>query len=397
MNLFRKKPVNSVQDYESLNKCLTAFDLTFLGVGAIIGAGIFILTGIAAATKAGPAIVLSYMIAGLACGFSALAYAELTATIGGCGSAYNYAYIGMGEFFAWIIGWDLLLEYAVSVSTVSVGLSSYINDFLNTLRIHIPTRLILSPFATGGAINLPAFLAVTLLTIILIIGVKQSARVNNIIVFIKLLVVFLFIVIAAFHINPSNWRPFMPFGWSGVMSGAALIFFAYIGFDAISTAAEEAKFPQRDLPIGIICSLLICTLIYILVSGLLTGMIPYKSLNVSSPISFALLHIGQHFAAALIGVGAIAGLTTVTLVMYYGLTRVFLAMSRDYLIPVFFSKLNEKTKTPVRIILTCGLVTSITAAFIPIKDLAELVNIGTLAAFITVCAGVIILESSNPI
>jgi basic amino acid/polyamine antiporter, APA family len=397
MDLMRKKDPAHLWDHQhtSLKKCLSAFDLTLFGVGAIIGAGIFVLTGIAAATKAGPGIVVSYIIAGLACGFSALAYAELAASVGGCGSAYGYAYAGIGEFFAWLIGWDLLLEYAVSVATVSVGWSSYVNDFLISLHVHLPPDLVRSPFS-GGILNLPAMLVVLALTFLLMAGVKESARFNNAMVVIKLLVIILFIAIAAFNVNPANWRPFLPYGWSGVMGGAALIFFAYIGFDSVSTAAEEATNPQRDLPIGIIMSLLICTGIYIIVAGLLTGILPYPELNVSSPVSFALLKIGHRTAAAAIGAGAIAGLTTVMLVMYYGLSRVFLAMSRDRLIPAFFSKLNSTTQTPFRILFLCGVIICIFSALVPIQDLAELVNIGTLAAFITVCVGVIVLRHTQP-
>lgn len=397
MDLFRKKPAtaNSEHQHGPLKKCLTAADLTLFGVGAIIGAGIFVLTGIAAATKAGPSIILSYIIAGFACGFAALAYAELAASVGGCGSAYNYAYAGIGEFFAWLIGWDLLLEYTISVSAVSVGWSSYVNDFLKSIHIHLPDALTRSPFS-GGVLNLPALMIVFLLSFLLLLGVKESARFNNVMVVLKLLVIALFIIIAAFNINPVHWRPFMPYGWNGVMGGAALIFFAYIGFDAVSTAAEEAAQPQRDLPIGIILSLLICTVIYIIVAGLLTGIVPYKSLNVSSPVSYALLQIGHRAAAGLIGAGAIAGLTTVMLVMYYGLTRVFLAISRDGLAPQFFSKINDKTKTPVRIIASCAVAICLLSALVPIQDLAELVNIGTLAAFITVCVGVLILRRTHP-
>jgi basic amino acid/polyamine antiporter, APA family len=397
MDLFRKKsPLQGVDhDHAPLKKCLNAFDLTFLGIGAIIGAGIFILTGIAAATKAGPAIVISYIIAGLACSFAALAYAELASSVGGCGSAYSYAYAGIGEFFAWLIGWDLLLEYTIAVSAVSVGWSSYVKDLLASLKIHIPTALTHGPFE-GGIINLPALLIVLFLTGVLIVGVKESARFNNVMVAIKLAVVLLFIVIAAFNVHPSYWHPFMPFGWSGVMGGAALIFFAYIGFDAVSTAAEESKMPQRDLPIGIIMSLLICTVIYIIVAGLLTGIMPYSSLNVSSPVSHALLEIGHRTAAGVIGAGAVAGLTTVMLVMYYGLTRVFLAMSRDRLIPLFFGKIHPKTQTPLRIMILCGTLISLFSAFVPIQDLAELVNIGTLAAFVTVCIGIVILRRTHP-
>ncbi|MCC5014458.1 MULTISPECIES: amino acid permease [unclassified Legionella] len=396
MDLFRKKAIHDSVDTDShLAKCLSAFDLVFLGVGAIIGAGIFVLTGIVAATQAGPAIILSYVVAGFACAFAALSYAELAAAIGGCGSAYGYAYAGFGECIAWIVGWDLLLEYAISVSAVSVGWSGYFNDFLRALKINLPPYFLHGP-SDGGIFNLSAFTIILILSALLVYGVKTSSRFNNLMVLVKLLVIFLFIGIALIDINPHNWKPFMPFGWRGVIEGASLIFFAYIGFDAVSTAAEEAINPQRDLPIGIIGSLSICTVLYIIVSGLLTGMAHYSTLNVSSPISYVLLMLGHKIAAALVGVGAIAGLTTVMLVLFYGLSRVFLAMARDGLLPQFFASINSHTKTPIRIIASCGTLMAILAAFIPIADLAELVNIGTLFAFITVCIGVIILRYTHP-
>jgi basic amino acid/polyamine antiporter, APA family len=382
MDLFRKKDIAGSSDNEShLAKCLTAFDLTFLGVGAIIGAGIFVLTGIVAATQAGPAVILSYVMAGFACAFAALSYAELAASIGGCGSAYGYAYAGFGELIAWIVGWDLLLEYSISVSAVSVGWSSYFNDLLLAMKIHIPNYLLHGPI-DGGSFNILAFSVIAALTILLILGVKSSTRFNNVMVTVKLVVILLFIAIASTEVKVENWSTFMPFGWAGVMKGAALIFFAYVGFDAVSTAAEEAINPQRDLPRGIIGSLLICTVLYIIVAGLLTAIAHYSSLNVASPISHSLLVLGYKTAAGLVGVGAIAGLTTVMLVLFYGLTRVFLAMSRDGLLPKIFARTNEHTKTPVRIILLCGILMSTLSAIIPISDLAELVNIGTLFAFI---------------
>ncbi|WED42891.1 amino acid permease [Legionella cardiaca] len=394
MDLFRKKAVNEVNKTE-LNQCLSAIDLIFLGVGAIIGAGIFVLTGIVAATQAGPAIIISYVVAGFACAFAALSYAELAAAVGGCGSAYGYAYAGFGEFIAWIVGWDLLLEYAISVSAVSVGWSGYFNDFLRSIKLQLPVDLLHGP-AAGGLFNFSAFAIIVILGALLSWGVKSSARFNNTMVLVKLLVIFLFIVVATTEIKTQNWSPFMPFGWKGVMEGASLIFFAYIGFDAVSTAAEEAINPQRDLPIGIIGSLTICTILYIVVSGLLTGMTHYSTLNVASPISHALLLLGHRLVAGLVGVGAIAGLTTVMLVLYYGLTRVFLAMSRDGLLPGFFAKTNSHTKTPIRIIALCGIIMSLIAALVPIDDLAELVNVGTLFAFIIVCTGVIFLRYSHP-
>jgi APA family basic amino acid/polyamine antiporter len=396
-SLFRTKPVPDLYEHYGLKlrACLTAVDLTFLGVGAIIGAGIFVLTGFAAATQAGPAIVFSYVVAGLACAFAALSYAELAATVGGCGSAYGYAYASMGELLAWIIGWDLILEYAVSVSAVSVGWSGYAQNMLTGIGLQIPEYLSKSPF-DGGWLNLPALLIVLSISALLIIGVKSTARFNKIMVLTKLTVIGIFIFIATKHVNPANWHPFMPFGFHGIMSGAALVFFAYIGFDAVSTTAEEVINPERDMPIGIITSLAICTVLYIVVSGLLTGIVPYPSLNVSSPISQALLSLGYRTAASLVAVGAIAGLTTVILVMYYGLTRVFLAMSRDGLLPTVFSQVNPTTRTPIRIIIWSGLLMACFSAFIPIHELAEMVNIGTLAAFVIVCVGVIVLRYRQP-
>lgn len=396
MDLFRKKDVCSSIDNENrLAQCLTVFDLTFLGVGAIIGAGIFILTGVVASTHAGPAVVLSYVIAGLACAFAALSYAELAAAIGGCGSAYGYAYAGFGEFIAWIVGWDLLLEYSISVAAVSVGWSGYANNFLMSLKINLPNYLLNGPLA-GGYVNILACFIITILTILLIVGVKSSTRINNVIVFIKLLIVLMFIAVASTEVKVENWSPFMPFGWKGVVEGASLIFFAYIGFDAVSTAAEEAVNPQRDLPRGIIGSLVICTLLYIIVSGLLTAIVHYSVLNVPSPISYALLILGHKTVAGLIGIGAVAGLTTVMLVLFYGLTRISLALSRDGLMPPVFSKVNPATQTPIRIILPCGILMATLAGIFPINDLAELVNIGTLAAFIIVCVGVLWLRYTKP-
>lgn len=396
MNLLRKKVISDCDLSETpLTRCLSGFDLVLMGIGAIIGAGIFVLTGIVAATQTGPAIIFSYIIAGFACAFSALSYAELAASVGGCGSAYGYAYAGFGEFIAWIVGWDLLLEYALSVSAVSVGWSGYFNDFLRSINIHMPYSLLQAP-AHGGIMNVLSLSIILLLSLLLILGVKSSSRVNNIMVLVKLAVIALFITIASAHVNVNNWTPFVPFGWKGVMEGASLIFFAYIGFDAVSTAAEEAINPQRDLPRGILGSLAICTLLYIVVSGLLTGIVDYTTLNVSSPISHAMLMLGHRVAAGLIGVGAIAGLTTVMLVLYYGLTRVFLAMARDGLLPHFFAQTHPGRKTPVRVIILCGALMASISAFVPLGELAELVNIGTLFAFITVCFGVIILRYSNP-
>jgi APA family basic amino acid/polyamine antiporter len=395
-DLFRTKPISSgLPAEESLQPCLTAFDLTLFGIGAIIGAGVFVLTGVVAANAAGPAVVLSYLIAGLASMFAALSYAELAASIGGCGSAYNYAYVGFGEFIAWLIGWNLIFEYGLSVSTVAIGWAGYVNDILNALNIKLPLALTQGPFL-GGTLNIMAILIVAILTLLLCLGVRESARFNAAIVFIKLLTIAAFIGIASGHLNYQNWLPFFPFGWSGVMEGEALVFFAYIGFDALSTAAEETIEPQRNIPIGIIISMVVCTLIYIVVSALLTGIVPYQTLNVSSPVAAALLQLNHPLAAGLIGAGAIAGLTTVMLVMFYGLTRIFLAMTRDGLLPSRFSKINPTTRTPVSIIIGSGIIIACFAGLMPIHRAAELVNIGTLTAFTLVCAGVIVLRRTHP-
>ncbi len=402
--LFRKKPVEDTHCETGLKKCLGAFDLTLLGIGAIIGTGIFVLTGVAAATQAGPAVVLSFVVAGVACAFAALAYAELSASVGGCGSAYGYSYAAFGEFIAWIIGWDLILEYGVATAAVANGWSGYFNNALTAVGLGLPEMLTKGPFA-GGIVNLPAVGIILALMGLLIVGVKESARLNAAMVGIKLLAIAIFVGVAIFHVNPENWSPFMPFGWFdttpdgktiGVLAGASLVFFAYVGFDAVSTAVEETKNPQRDVPIGILASLIFCTVIYIVVSGLLTGIISYTQLNVSSPVAFALQQIGVNWASALVATGVIAGLSTVMLVLYYGLTRIILAISRDGLISPFFAHISGKTHTPVRTTVFCGLVMAVMAGFVPLGILAELVNIGTLAAFVMVCIGVIYLRRSHP-
>lgn len=402
--LFRKKAMVDGEEDHGLKKCLTATDLTLLGIGAIIGTGIFVLTGHAAATQSGPAVVLSFIVAGLACGFAALAYAELAAMVGGCGSAYGYSYVAFGEMIAWIIGWDLILEYGVSVAAVANGWSGYFNNALTAVGFGLPDYLTKGP-AAGGFVNLPAVLIILALMVMLIIGIKQSSKLNAAMVAVKLLTIAVFIAVAVFNVHPENWSPFMPFGWFdhtadgktiGVLAGASLVFFAYVGFDAVSTAVEEARDPQRDVPKGIIYSLLFCTIIYIIVSGLLTGIVPYPELNVSSPVAHALQTIGYNWASALVATGVIFGLTTVMLVLYYGLTRVIVAISRDGLLPASFSKVNPTTQTPVRVTLISGIVMALAAGFVPLGTLAELVNIGTLAAFVLVCAGVIVLRRTHP-
>ena len=405
MKIFRSKHISSDDDVgHGLKRCLSKWDLAFLGVGAIIGTGIFVLTGVAAATQSGPAVMLSFAIAGLACAFAALSYAELSAAVGGCGSAYGYSYVAFGEIFAFIIGWDLLLEYSLAVATVANGWSGYFNNTLTAIGIPLPEMLTKAP-KIGGLINLPAAAIILVLMSLLIMGVKHSAKANNAMVFVKLLTIIVFIAVAMFNVNPDNWHPFMPFGWfqtlpdgktTGVLAGASLVFFAYVGFDAVSTAAEEARNPQRDLPFGIVTSLGFCTAIYILVSGLLTGVVHFSELNVSSPVAHALNLLGYNWASALISTGVIAGLTTVMLVLYYGLTRIIFAMSRDGLFSPFFSKVNPKTHTPIRVIVLCGIIMATAAGFIPLGELAELVNIGTLAAFVLVCLGVLVLRITKP-
>ncbi len=402
-SLFRTKSIEEKND-SGLKKCLSALDLTLLGVGAIIGTGIFVLTGIAAANQAGPAVVLSFVFSGIACAFAALAYAELAAAVGGCGSAYGYSYVAFGEIVAWTIGWILLLEYSVSVAAVANGWSGYFSNALSAIGLALPESLTKSP-ELGGIINLPASAIIILLMGMLIKGAKQSAHLNTAMVCIKLMAIIIFVSVAAFNVHPANWHPFMPFGWFqtlpggktvGVLAGASLVFFAYVGFDAVSTAVEEAKDPQRDIPIGIIASLGFCTVIYIVVAGLLTGIVPYNTLGVPSPVAFALQSIGYKWASALVSTGVIAGLTTVMLVLYYGLTRIILAMSRDGLISPFLSQVNTKTHTPVRVIVITGLIMSTAAGLVPLGALAELVNIGTLAAFVLVCLGVIVLRRKHP-
>lgn len=394
-SLIRTKFHSDANHTESLHRCLSAFDLTLMGIGAVIGAGIFVLTGVAAATKAGPAVMLSFVLAGFACALAAMAYAELSASIGGCGSAYGYAYASLGELLAWVIGWELILEYGVACPTVAIGWSAYVNDILRAVGLHLPRYLLHAP-EVGGWINLPAFLLMLVITGLVALGVKESVRFNNIIVAVKLIVIAIFIYVASRHFQVSNWHPFLPFGWHGVVGGAGLVFFAYIGFDAVSTAAEEAKNPQRDLPIGIICSLVVCTLAYIVVSGLLTGIASYTTLNTPSPVSSSLLDLGFPTIAAIIAFGAVAGLTTVIIVCFYGLTRVILAISRDGLLPIQLSRIHPKTKTPVATVLVCGGIMSLLAGFASIGTVASLVNIGTLSAFLIVCVGVVILRRTTP-
>lgn len=410
MQLLRTKPIETdLAKDTGLKRVLGPVHLTLMGIGAIIGTGIFVLTGIGAANYAGPALVLSFLLAGFACSCAALAYAELASSIGGSGSAYSYGYAGLGEFPAWIIGWMLILEYTVATSAVSVGWSGYMNNAMQAMGIGLPDVLLHSPFDahTPGYINLPATSVILLLGLLLAGGVKLSAHFNAIMVFIKVSAILLFIAVAVFNIDVANWSPFIPerhlnpegemaYGWQGIAAGAAIIFFAYIGFDAVSTAAEEAANPQRDLPIGILASLGICTLLYIVVSGLLTGVMPYKELGTASPVSDALLRVGVNWAAGVIALGAIAGLTTVMLILYYALTRILFAISRDGLLPSFFAGINPRTQTPVRVIVLTGVIMAFIGGMIPLGKLAELVNMGTLGAFTVVCLGVVALRHTHP-
>lgn len=402
--LRKKAPAPGNSGRETFERCLTARDLTLLGIGAIIGGGIFVLTGIAAATLAGPGVVLAFVIAGIASTFAALAYAELAAAYGGCGSAYGYCYAAFGELSAWLVGWTLLLEYGLAIAAVASSWSGYFANMAGALGLALPNRL---NAATAGAIhiNLPAGLIVLALTVLLIVGVKTSARFNALMVAIKAGVLCVFAVIATGHIDWNNWSPFLPFGWLshgpdgkfvGVLPAAALVFFAYIGFDAISTAAEEAHSPATDLPFGIVISLAICTSIYLLISALLTLIAPYHTLNVGSPVTAALMHVGITWASALVAAGVLAGLTTVMLVLFYALTRILFATCRDGLLPRRLASINAVTRTPIRIILPCGLLIALLAATAPLAELAQLVNIGTLAAFVMVCTGVIILRIREP-
>jgi APA family basic amino acid/polyamine antiporter len=415
--LFRRKSVTALQAEAaadtSLKRALGPLNLTALGIGAIIGTGIFVLTGTVAAQNAGPAVVLSFVFAGFASVFAALCYSEFASLVPMAGSAYTYGYATLGELVAWIIGWDLVLEYALAATTVAIGWSGYVVSFLNDLGIHIPahwqaargTVVTLADGSTTTAIlNLPAVLIVAVVTTLLVVGIKESASVNNVIVIIKLAVVILFIALAVSHVNPANWHPFIPpntghrehFGFSGVVAGAAIVFFAYIGFDSVTTTAQEAKNPQRDMPIGIIGSLIICTLLYIIVSAIATGVMRYTELDVPDPIAHVADYAGLGVFATLIKIGAIAGLTSVILVQLLGQSRVFYAMSRDGLLPPFIRRIHPRFRTPYITSIITGVAVAIPAAILPVRDAAKLVSIGTLLAFVIVCTGVLVLRIREP-
>ncbi len=445
--LFATKPLNVIMaeaedtGEHSLRRALGPINLITLGIGAIVGAGIFVLTGQAAATAAGPAIVVSFILSGIICAFAGLCYAEFASLIPIAGSAYTYGYATLGELFAWIIGWDLILEYAFGAATVASGWSGYFVSLLDDLGLHISPRWIATPgtemvFYKGhwatldsvqqmlstagidpgslphavGVFNFVAFLAIAVVTFVLVVGIKESANFNSAIVIVKVAIVLVFIAIAGEFVlhHPSlaaaNWHPFIPpnagkfgvYGLSGVARGAAVIFFAYIGFDAVSTAAQEAKNPQKDMPIGILGSLVICTVLYILVSGLLTAMVPYTDLNVSAPVAIAIDATGVRWGSLLVKAGAVAGLGSVMLVMMLGQSRVFYSMSRDGLLPKWAGAIHSRFRTPWISSIVVGVCVAGFASFIPIGDLAVLVNIGTLLAFVIVCAGVWILRRKRP-
>ncbi len=430
MNLFQRKSVadlqSEVQTDQSLKRALGPLNLTALGIGAVIGAGIFVLTGQAAAKYAGPAIVFSFLLAGAACAFAGLCYAEFSAMIPISGSAYTYGYATLGEFVAWVIGWDLILEYMFAASTVAVGWSGYVVSFLKDLGITFPAAFTSAPFnhatppgagwniwrlfthgwtSTGAVLNVPAMVIVAVITVLLVMGIKESANFNNVIVAVKLAVILAFIAVGVGYIRHANWQPFVPpslgpgkFGWGGVLRGAGVIFFAYIGFDAVSTAAQEARNAQRDMPIGILCSLAICTILYIAVSLVLTGIISYTKLNVPDPMAVGIDSLGHSVAwlRPLIKIGAIAGLSSVILVMMLGQPRIFYTMSRDGLLPPIFSAVHPRFRTPWLATILTGATATLIAGLFPIGLLGELVSIGTLLAFAIVCIGVFVLRFTDP-
>jgi len=401
----------------TLKRALGALNLTMLGIGAIIGAGIFVLTGTAAAQYAGPGISLSFVLAGLGCLFAGLCYAEFAAMIPIAGSAYTYGYATLGELIAWIIGWDLILEYLFGAATVAVGWSGYFVALLKDLGANLPASLTQAPLNVigthtlvrnaGGIINLPAIVLVLLMTMLLVIGIKESARFNNVIVFVKMAIVILVIGFGFMYVSTANWHPFVPanttgefghYGWSGIVRGAGVVFFAYIGFDAVSTAAQEAKNPQRDMPIGILASLGICTVLYILMALVMTGLTSYMNLNVPNPVFVAINAAGPalKWLTYFINIGAIMGLASVVLVMLMGQPRIFFSMSRDGLLPSVFGKVHPRFQTPYITTIVTGIVAALVAGFFPIALLGELVSIGTLLAFVIVCFGVLVLRYSRP-
>jgi APA family basic amino acid/polyamine antiporter len=403
VSLFRTKNLDNMvlqsKAPGGLKKVLGPMDLVLMGIGAIVGTGIFVLTGQGALT-AGPALTISFVIAAMACGFAALCYAEFSTVVPVAGSIYTYSYATMGEIVAWMIGWDLMLEYGLATSAVSVGWSGYFQSLLGGFGIHLPTALTAAPGSIPGVetmFNLPAMVIMLILTAMLSFGVRESARANGIMVAIKISVVLLFIFVGARHVQPANWHPYMPFGMNGVMSAAALVFFAFIGFDAVTSAAEEVKRPERDLPIGILGSLAVCTVLYVLVSAIMTGIVPYQQFaGVAHPVSLALQYAKENWVAGFVDLGAILGMTTVILVMTYGQTRIIFAMSRDGLLPAKLSTIHPKYGTPFFATWVVGIVFGLIAAVVPLGVLAELINIGTLAAFCLISVAVVVLRKTRP-
>jgi APA family basic amino acid/polyamine antiporter len=429
--LFMTKPhsvlLEELRGEQRLRRILGPVHLSSLGVGAIIGTGIFVLTGVAAHDRTGPALMLSFVVAGVTCIFAALCYAEFASMVPVAGSAYTYAYATLGELLAWIIGWDLILEYAVASATVAHGWSHYFQDFLAYFNVALPHIFTNAPFdyvpetgklaLTGTWVDLPAILVALFITAILVKGIQESASLNASIVILKLAIVFFVIGLGVFYVNPANWRPFAPFGLTGfgffghtvmgqtgkggeplgMLAGAAYVFFAYIGFDSVSTHAEEARNPSRDVPIGIMTSLVLCTILYIAMAAVLTGMVHYDQINIDAPVSDAFRQVGLPWAQLLVSVGAVAGITSVLLVMMLSQPRIFLAMARDGLLPPgFFAAVHERFRTPWKSTILTGVFVATMGALLPLRILAELVNIGTLLAFVIVCAAVLIMRRTHP-
>lgn len=419
MTLWTRKSIQDLaaageqEGQHKLQRHLGSAQLVMLGIGCIIGAGLFSITGIAAATNAGPAIIIAFIIAALGCSFASLCYSELATMIPIAGSVYTYAYAIMGEFIAWLIGWDLILEYAIGAATVSISWSAYVVSLLKDFGIHLPVAFTASPWqpivlveggSAYGLINLPALFIVVVISLFLMLGIRQSALANALMVIIKVSVVVIFIAVGFFYIDYANYHPFLPentgtfgeFGWSGVLRAAGVVFFAYIGFDAISTVAQETKNPQKSLPIGIIGSLIICTVLYILFSFVMVGLVNYKELNVAAPVALAIEHTPFTWLKGLVKLAILTGLTSVILVLLLGQSRVFYAMSYDGLLPSLFSKIHPRYHTPWISNVILMLLVGLTAAFAPLEMVGHMTSIGTLLAFVIVCSGVLILRYKEP-
>ena len=429
--LLIKKPyqlfLQEMEGENRLRRILGPVSLSSLGIGSTIGAGIFVLTGLAAHDKAGPALILSYVVSGVACLFAALCYAELASMVPVAGSSYTYAYATMGELFAWIIGWDLVLEYAVAAATVANGWSEYFSSFLSVFGLNLPMFIAKAPFdynpelgrlvATGAVMDLPAILVTGLITLLLVIGIRESARANNLMVGIKITVILFVIAVGAFYVKPENWHPFAPFGYTGIsffghtlfgktgaggeplgmLAGASIVFFSYIGFESVSTHAEEARNPQKDVPVGLIASLIVCTLLYIGVAVVLSGMVPNERININAPVADAFKQVGLGWAQFIISFAALAGITSVLLVTILSQARILLAIARDGLLPTsFFGAVHPRFRTPWKATIATGIFVGVLSAFVPLRILAELVNIGTLLAFVIVCVAVMLMRRLNP-